>query len=242
MTDRALLLCAGNATRWGAADTPKQLMVLRGEPILHRTARLLAELVPGVDIKIVVQDARDDVWKVPGTSRTTAKLDPSRAQADKVLSSRHLWSTSGRTFVLYGDVYFTEQALEQLVSDERSWVALGRSGRSSFTGCDHREQFAFAFDPSEHAALEAAAWRCIDLHRADRMGGWSGGWQVYAAMAGADDEGVAGKFRDRGNFIDVDDWTEDMDRPRDWHQWCYRWAKADAATRAVGAFDGGVPG
>lgn len=234
MTDRALLLCAGNATRWGAQDTPKQLMPLRGEPILHRAARLLGELVPGVDIKIVVKDARDDTWKVPGTSRTTAKLDPERVQADKVLSSRHLWSTSGRTFVLFGDVYFTVAALDDLTSDVRPWVALGRSGASSFTGCDHRELFGFAFDPDQHEAFEAAALRCLALHRAGRMGGWSGGWQVYAAMAGADDEGVAGRFRDRGNFIDVDDWTEDLDRPRDWHQWCYRWAKADDAARAVG--------
>lgn len=234
MTDRALLLCAGNATRWGSHDTPKQLMPLRGEPILHRAARLLAEFVAGVDVKIVVKDARDDLWKVPGTSRTTAKLDPARAQADKLLSSRHLWSTTGRTFVLFGDVYFTEVALQVLVDDQRSWCALGRSGGSSFTGTDHRELFGFAFDPSEHEALEAAALRCLELHRAGKMGGWSGGWQIYAAMAGADDEGVSGRFRDRGNFIDVDDWTDDLDRPRDWHQWCWRWARADLDRRAVG--------
>lgn len=236
MTDRYLLLCAGNANRWGGrhGDAPKQLVEVRGEPILHRTVRLITEHHPDADIKIVVRDSRDDTWKIPGSSRTAAKLDPSRHQADKILSAQHQWSRSGRTVLLYGDVYFTDAAINTIAINSDPWAAFARFGRSHLTGKDHRELFGFAFDPDEHERITAAALRCVELHRAGAMGGWSGGWQIYAAAAGADDAGVAGRFVDRGNVVEIDDWTDDFDFARDWHQWCYRWAKATNARRAVG--------
>lgn len=233
---RALILCAGQAARW-SGDTPKQLVRLRGEPVVHRAVRLLRS--EGVDdVRLVVRDARDPQWKVPGASRATARLDPGRVQADKVLSSEHLWNPSGRTLVLFGDVYWTDDALARLVADDRPWVAIGRSGASTFTGCAHRELFGFAFDAAERPRIRDAAHRCLAMHQAGTMGGWSGGWQVYAAAAGADDEGVAGRFVDRGNFIDVDDWTDDLDYQRDWDRWCWHWGTATPQRRAVGHREG----
>lgn len=232
---RWLILCAGKATRWQEhKGMPKQLVKLRGEPILHRTVRLAHEHDPAADVKIVVENHLDPTWQVPGSRRVKARLDPDRRQADKLLSSMHHWDPDGRTIVLYGDVYFTDDAITAIAAATDPWAAFARYGASDFTGKDHRELFGFAFDPAEQTRIEDAAYRCLDLHDAGQMGGWSGGWQIYAAAAGADDEGVAGPFTDRGNVIEIDDWTDDFDRPRDWREWCYRWAKAPQARRAVG--------
>lgn len=235
MPDRYLLLCAGNGSRWSRhGGVPKQLVKVWGEPVLHRTARLILDRDPEADIRIVVKDSRDDTWRIPGTKRAQAHLDDQRAQADKLLSSRHLWSRTARTIVLFGDVVFTDWAMDRIVANPDPWTAFARFGASEFTGCDHRELFGFAFDPSEHDRLEEAAERCLRIHRDGRMGGWSGGWQIYAAAAGADDEGVASRFRDRGNIVEIDDWTDDFDHPKDWDRFCWRWAKATPERRTAG--------
>lgn len=235
MTTRALLLCAGMATRWENHDgIPKQLAVVRGEPVLHRAVRLLLERDPDMDVVVVCKDARDDRWKVDGARRASAKLDPSRKQADKLLSSEHLWNASGRTLALFGDVYFTDAAMDAIVGSTEPWAAFGRSGGSQFTGCDHRELFGFAFDADERSRMRDAADRCLRIHHAGQMGGWSGGWQIYAAATGAPDDQVGRRFVDRGNFVDIDDWTDDFDRPKDWDRWCWHWAKASTEKRAVG--------
>lgn len=234
MTDRALLLCAGKATRWGRrhGDAPKQLVVLRGEPILHRTARLLDP--DRYDIRVVVADSSDDVWRIPGTKRARAQLDPRRSQADKILSSAHLWAKNGRTIIVFGDVYLTDEAANTITTNTDPWSAFARFGASALTGCNHRELFAFAFDPDEHDRIRDAAERCLAIHRAGKMGGWSGGWQTYAAAAGATDAEVASRFVDRGNIVNIDDWTDDFDSRDDWDRWCLRWARATPAERAIG--------
>ena len=39
---RIVILCAGDATRWGGyLGLPKHLVPIHGEPLLHRTVRLL---------------------------------------------------------------------------------------------------------------------------------------------------------------------------------------------------------
>lgn len=235
MTDRALILCAGNATRWGDrhGDTPKQLVTLRGEPILHRTVRLID--AERFDVRVVVADSSEDVWKVPGAKRARANLDPTRAQADKLLSSEHLWSSTGRTVVLFGDVYFTDEAMHTITEDVSPWCAFGRFGASDLTGCDHRELFGFAFDPEEHDRIRSAAERCVDLHRAGTLTEWSGGWEIYTAAAGGSDAEIsAGRFVNLGNIEHIDDWTDDFDAPVDWDRWCYQWATASPADRAIG--------
>lgn len=237
---RVIIPCAGDGTRWGNfQDVPKHLAVLRGEPLLHRTVRLVRGLVPDADVVVVTRDMRDRRELVDGARRSRAKLDPTRGPADKLLSSAHLWPRSGRTAVLFGDVYWTEKALGRLLLvDDRPWVAAARFGPSSFTGCGHAELFGFAFDPTGGEVLAEAAVRLVAAAAEGRITSWSGGWQIYQVAAGVpvDDvvRGTAATMPDLGCSVPVDDWTDDLDAPDDWHRWCWHWARADEATRRVG--------
>lgn len=121
-----------------------------------------------------------------------------------------------------------------IIDNRDAWHAFARFGASATTGCDHRELFAFAVDPELLDDFEAALHRCVDIARRGEMGGWSGGWQAYAAMAGAPDDEVGQRFRPRGHITEIDDWTDDFDRPQDWHRWCWRWAKARRKATADG--------
>lgn len=232
MSDRVLILCAGRATRW-AGGLPKHLVKICGEPILHRTVRQVLDRLPDADVRVVVADSRDPNYSVPGAKRAKADLDPTRLQADKFLSSRHLWNRSGRTVILLGDVFFTDEAMDTVLARRDEWCAFARFGASRFTGCNHRELFAFTLDPDDHDHAEASALRCLDIARRGLMGGWSGGWQFYAALAGAPDDEVGKRFEDRGHIVNIDDWTDDFDRIEDWKRWCWRHARARRRGEAV---------
>lgn len=240
---RVLILAAGDATRWGNyLGVPKHLAPLIGEPILHRTVRLIRELAPDADVRIVVKDKRDPLYDVPGSRRYKARLNPGNGDADKFLSSRHLWDPQDRTIVLYGDCFFTREALHTILTAEPvdGWWFVGRFGQSSFTGCVGGECFAFILDPPGHHRFEAALHRVADLWR-DGVIARCGGWETYRALHGLPDDqileyiGTDGSNRNPnlGHCTVVDDWTEDLDAPSDWKNWCWHYAQAPEERRPV---------
>lgn len=238
---RVVLQCAGESTRWGDAHgVPKQLVSVRGERVLERTVRLIGEFDESIDVVLGVRDGRDPLWRIDGSRRASVRLDPGRAQADKVLSSEHLWSAQERTVLLFGDVYWTDGAIRRVLESEDPWVAFARFGPSEFTGCRHAELFGFAFDPEHRSTIADAARRCVDLADAGRLTNWSGGWQVYKAAAGAAEDHIVGvkspnySTAGLGHSIEIDDWTDDFDQADDWDRWCWHWAHADDDKRAVG--------
>lgn len=151
---RVLIICAGQGTRWeGYLGTEKHLVEIEGERLLDRTVRLLSE--QGVGNVCVVTKEYDERYNVLGTSQEVVCVDyENNVDADKFLSSKHLWHKAGRTIVLYGDCYFTDQAMEVIVHfPKREWTLFCRPGASKLTGTNWGECFAQSFYPehlSEH--------------------------------------------------------------------------------------------
>ena len=217
--------CAGLAERWDDA-TPKQLAVVDGEPIVWRTVRQIRAHDRTGTIYIVVRpDMVGEAWRpdgVRGVRVTTARLDARRLQADKVLSSAHLWNRTGRTVVLFGDVWFSDAAVAAIVADRRAWFACARFGPSTVTGNDHAELFGFSFVPYEADTVRRAALRCVRLADRGLLVDWSGGWQIFAAMLGLPDGDVCAVDRvgQLGTFgaewaLSIDDETDDVDTSAD---------------------------
>lgn len=230
---RVLIPCAGMATRW-LGDRPKHLMPVLGEPILDRTVRLVLERRPDADVRIVVRDLSDDRYKLPGTKRATAKLDPSKSQADKFLSSRHLWAANDRTVILWGDVFFTVAAMDRILNFDGDWAMFARLGPSSWTGKDHKEPFAFSFTADAAPLLESGITACVEAAAAGTLTSWSGSWQVYRATVGRlDTRWPDLTVEDLAHVVEIDDWTDDFDFEDDWHRWCWEWAHANEAKRAA---------
>lgn len=229
---KVIIPCAGMATRWHG-DRPKQLVKVLGEPILHRTVRLIREIRPDANVSVIVKDTKDDWFKVPGARRVAAKLDPSRSQADKFLSSRHLWSKTERTVVLWGDVFFTRDAMERILGFDEDWAMFARLGPSNVTGKDHKEPFGFSFTPEAIPTLDAGIQRCVDEARAGTLTAWSGSWQVYKAAQGVLHKRWSELTVDELEHVRViDDATDDFDYPQDWDEWCYRYANFTPEERA----------
>jgi hypothetical protein len=209
------------AHRW-EHDTPKQLADIGGEPIVHRTVRQLNRQDMLGHVFVAVRADHDEHGWLPVDARRAAvvdaKLDPSRQQADKLLSTSHLWNRTGRTVVLFGDVRFTDEAIATVVTARQSWCAFVRPGASSVTGKGYAELFGFAFDAHEYDTILRAALRCVRLADRGLLRSWSGGWQIFAAALDLPDDVVcaSGRVGELVTFagdraVMIDDATDDVD-------------------------------
>lgn len=213
-----LIICAGDATRWGNyLGVPKHFVPVDDEePLLYRTVRQARErgLAP-----IVVSRA-DDEYKIPGATQYIAKLDPRNFDADKFLSSWELWDSDERTLVLYGDVFFTDAAMDTIAEhDRREWMLFCRPFPSWFTGKPYGECFAHSFWPEHWAEHLAAFGRIIDLRRAGILTR-CGGWEHHKAMCGFGDAVIADMYTlAASRRVVIDDHTDDFDCSYDYDTW-----------------------
>lgn len=236
---RCLLLCGGAGTRWGSrgAGSRKHLVEVEGEVLLARTFRQLGGHAADAHVVVNQGDAALYAPHVSGGARVQTIRDggPEGTAADKFLSSRDLWSRDGVTVVLLGDVWFSDEAMAAILAPRsEDWLAFGRTGPSTFTGCPHGELFAQRFSRTdEHErcllALEAM-YRDLSCARA------ASGWAHYQLMIGASPNVHTVGPR----FVEVDDFTDDFDAPADLEAWL-RGRRAHGLA-AAGRAGGGTPG
>lgn len=220
---RAIIIAAGEATRWNNyMGVPKHLIEIEQEPIIYRTVRLLNER--GVyDVHVVAPD--DDRYRIDGSKIYIPKKNRKNYDADKFLNSEPLWNTEGRTVVFYGDVFFTDDAMSKIVSSEiESWRLFCRFGKSDITGTPYGECFAQSFYPAD-IPRHRKELKYIAKLRANRVITRCGGWEHARAMHGARGKKVR-DHRPYPGYIEIDDWTDDFDKPEDYDRFMKYWNKA----------------
>lgn len=202
---RALILAAGPGTRWGHfLDMPKHFAPVDGEPILPRAVRLFAE---HADVTVVGPD--DDRYRIDNSILHVADVDEGNGDADKFLSSRHLWDRGGRTLLVYGDVFFTEQAVATICAPQRGLRCYARPGASTITERPYGEIFAFSFMPGQHKVVDAALRYLVEI----RQLGWlerNGGFELHQVLRRGD---VGSETLPTAGLTVIDDWTDDFDYP-----------------------------
>lgn len=208
---RTLIIpCAGDGKRWGNyLSRPKFMLAPEGEPLVCRTARLIAERAPGLRVVMVT---REPVDLEPGTCIEQQRPEPhTDAGCQKLLHSRSHWSEQGRTLIVWGDVWLSEHAADcmcGLLPRHRPlpfWF--GRSKASEHTGKPHAELWGLSFYPEAHLPLERDAL-------VSPMGI---AWFVYSQLAFGT---MLGKpHKPSPHLCEIDDSTEDFDVPGDYHRW-----------------------
>lgn len=180
---RVIVAAAGSQAKWGGhlgvrshfAPVRSRVDSDEREPLIGRTLRLLA----GHGIR--------DVWVTApeGAMRPYAELAAAHgaravaraAARDEFVSTRALWAAAGRTLILYGDVWFTEEALARIVLPQ--WEGprfFGREHGSSLTGSPWGEAFAVSWHAVDALLLDellADVRVAQDRGRADASAGWS---------------------------------------------------------------------
>ncbi len=189
------------------------LCLIDNEPIIHRTSRLAKSYS---DVVIV---AKDNDYQNEFSDIYIPNLSQEFLDCDKFLSSRSLWNNSGRTVILYGDCFFTNQAIKTIMEyKEKDWTFFYRFGGSKLTGCKYGEIFAFSFMPSQHENIEQKLMWLAGLGETKQV--WrTGGWEAYRVLSGAKTVFDIERHAEYRNFVSINDWTEDFDLPEDYDNW-----------------------
>jgi hypothetical protein len=208
---QVIIIAAGNGSRWGDyLGVPKHMVPIFGKPLLQDTI----DKFYGHDITVVCNEELD----VTGCRFEKVELNPENFDADKFLNNAYLWNKDGRTVILYGDVYFTETAVLTIKADLWDWCWYSRYGAGTYTGKDWGENFAIAFWPQHHDKLKEALSEVVRFNK-ENVTERSGGWELYRQMAGI----PLNEHAVKGNFINIDDLTDDFDYPEDYDKWLEKW-------------------
>lgn len=203
-------MAGGADTKWTERGglSRRHFQIVNGERVIDRLVRQLTER--GVtDIGIICPDIPG--YDLPGTYR----VKPTYSEwGHEALNGRELWHDSRKTIQVYGDMIFTEAAMDIVVGfPHRRWQMFGRYGNGIIKG-GGGELFATSFWPEHHDEWEAAQRLAIDYHRRGitrRLGSWT----AYRIMAGARgaQAGNHRRYRPGLLFTNIRDITDDFDTP-----------------------------
>jgi len=211
MVTKCIIICAGEATRWeNYLGVPKHLIKIGGETIIERIVKLIHKYKQDVvDVVIVAKDNKDKRYQVNGARTVNAFLRPENLDADKFLSSSFLWSEGSRTLVIYGDVWFSEEAMEQIMAYQgKDWVLFANK----------KECFVQSFYPKDLEQHRKALEYVRDQHVAGKIKR-CGGWEHYRAMNGT----PLDKHIYDDKIILIEDLTDDFDFPWEYDEWIVRY-------------------
>jgi hypothetical protein len=203
---RVIIACAGSGAKWGNhTGVPRHLVLVDGEPLLHRTVRQAAAY--SADVRITSPD--DGRYVLPGTVRHVIHGQ----HLNEYASSRHLWSGVGRTVLLYGDVYYTDEAMAAVCGyDGRLWRMFGRAGPSVLTGTPWGEVFAGSWLPSHHGMLDQHMHLVALAYASGHIRRFTA-WELLRSVQRTS---LREHVVDPVWFGEIDDLTDDFDVPADY--------------------------
>lgn len=186
-----IIMADGKGTRWNnSLGIPKHLVEINGERLLDRTVRQIHAHDPSAEIIITSHDERYDI---PGATRYEPKnnvLEIDRFTYELI---------EDNVCFLYGDTFYTEQAMATIVGtptdkvlffgSERSIVAIKVATAQVFKGC---------IDKVKELFLEGKIKNCI-------------GWQTYQCFNGYEYD----VKRVGDNYVLIDDKTLNINNLED---------------------------
>lgn len=202
---RIIIAAAGEGRRWNNfRNIPKHLAMIEGQRLIDRIYKQFSGFSD--DIVIISKDVRYQI----GNAKIEAPLEGEWFDFGKIYSSNHLWSND-RTIIVFGDVYFTDEAVQTIMLNKDQYKFFMRKGPSKYTGKGHKEIFAFAFDSSMNEKIRSYINQLIAMKQ-----GGAGAWRLYLHMHNIKHQREY--FKDDGH-IEINDWTDDFDYPEDIIRW-----------------------
>ena len=112
---RYIIMCGGTYPHW---ETPRQLSIVHGEPLVARTIRLLRE--NGIsDIAITAQDERFNQFGVPVLHHDNKYIYGKDRIEDHSYWVDAFYPSDEPICYLMGDVFFSRNAIETIVGYEQ---------------------------------------------------------------------------------------------------------------------------
>ena len=198
MIHTGIIVAGGLATRWGSYNKRfKHFAEIDGEAIISRTIRQSSALFDRT-VAVVPQ-----YGYVAGVDHEIVAPEETRGREPwKILSSKEEWS-SGRTTLLYGDVYFTDTAIKKISATTAPLAFLMRWTKSERTGKPYGEIYAISFTRPLHERIVAAMEDFTPAPEIPPRAGWH----------------LLNRLRDVATLVEIDDETEDFDNAEDYENW-----------------------
>ena len=192
-----IIMAAGAGTRWNNyLGVPKHLIEINGETLLGRTTRLLKE--NGVEDYIIT--CADPRYKQYGPTSPQSHHD---CEIDRFEESL----VDGPVCYLYGDVYYTENAIKTIVETQTDDILFfGHEYEIFAIKIVNRELFFKCKTTVKHLYLTHQINRCI-------------GWEVYRCMHHIPYE--EHYITDR--YVKILDGTDDIDYPYEYEAFKKKW-------------------
>ncbi len=193
---RFVIMADGKGTRWdNYMGIPKHLAEVDGEPILGRTVRLLNEMTGGKAEVIVT--SHDERYEFEGCTRHEP-LD-NKLEIDRF--TRELITDD--TCFLYGDTYYTEEALSAIINMETDDILFFGNIKS-----------IVAVKIKDSRIFEQHVQRVKDLYLAGKIEKCVG-WQVYQSITGQE---FSNKAVPAEKFILLAKETTDFNTPEEYRE------------------------
>ena len=192
MLYKYIIMAAGAGTRWGNyLGVPKHLIEFNGETLLGRTTRLLKE--NGItDYVITCSDPR---YAQYGPTAEQTKHDCEVDRFEETL-------TDGPICYLYGDVFYSENAIKTIVNTEpKDVLFFGHEWEIFAIKIKDRNLFFSNKSRVKNLYLSGRINRCI-------------GWEVYRSMHGI--PFLKHIISDR--YMKIIDETDDIDYPYEYEE------------------------
>ncbi len=188
----------------------KHLLEINGESLLKRQIRLLKK--NGVhDIYIT---SHNKLYNFKGAKRYEPKNN--KYEIDRFFASKNLWNKQGDTLYIYGDVFYTEEAMKIicLTPVNNNYLFFGRYGKNKLTNKNHGEIFAFKFSEKTHTKTKN---KLLYVREEFKKGNITRcrGWEFYRAMQNISLK----KHQIIKNFIKINDLTDDFDTKEEFEVW-----------------------
>lgn len=209
--DTLIITANGDGKRWEQDESryPKQLALIKGEPIILRAIRLAWEF--GAKKVFVVTGDPRITDAVKGVCDTLS-IGPTKNLAGTFLASRPCWS--GDTAILFGDIIFTRAALRT--------ISQAKTGHFIFWGKKkfHGETIGFTFGEAEFDIMQHYLEYAVKLAATPR--GQS--YQLdnvtlhvaYRRYSGLDD--FFYNYENVGVYQEILDDTTDVDQVKDYEE------------------------
>ena len=184
----------GKGTRWANyMGVPKHLVEIGGEPIIGRTVRLLNEMMDGKCEVIIT--SHDERYEFEGSRRhepLNNNLEIDRFTQELIADN---------TCFLYGDTYYTEEALREILETENEDVLFFGNAKSIVAiNVRNSAMFEEHVNKVRQLFLDGKIEKCV-------------GWQVYQSITGQD---FSKKAEMVGRFIILDAKTNDINTPEEY--------------------------
>lgn len=184
-----VIMCAGEGKRWNNyLGVPKHFIEINGESLIERTTRLLKE--NGIlDYVITANDKiYDDYGKTIKQTYNQCEIDRFEEINDDNIC------------YLYGDVYYTEEAIKQIINKDTDNILFFGSNMEIFAiKIKNKELFYEHKNKIKKLFLNNQIGRCI-------------GWEIYRSLNNIPFE----EHIIKDMYYLIDDLTDDIDYPEDY--------------------------